>query len=38
MIIKRAFFYLTLILIGCEGNNEKNADDKLFLEWNKCSR
>ena len=35
MIIKRAFFYLTLILIGCEGNHEKNAVDKLFSEWNK---
>ena len=35
MIIKRTFFYLTLILIGCESNHEKNEVDKLFSEWNK---
>ena len=35
MIIKRIFFSLTLILIGCESSHEKNAVDKLFSEWNK---
>ncbi|MDP7608699.1 MAG: serine hydrolase domain-containing protein [Candidatus Marinimicrobia bacterium] len=35
MIIKRIFFSLTFILIGCESSHEKNAVDKLFSEWNK---